>query len=74
MSNLFIHEKLLEERRQEMQRKMRQQEMLVGAHVYRRYHWVMVRHVVALLGKGLIALGSRLEHVEQPERRVAYNR
>jgi hypothetical protein len=74
MSNLFIQEKLLEEHRQDVQRKLHRHYLLAGTHAYRRYHWSMARHVVALLGKGLIALGSRLEHVEQPDQQVAYNR
>ncbi|HLI09204.1 MAG TPA: hypothetical protein VKV40_21750 [Ktedonobacteraceae bacterium] len=75
MTNLFIHEKMLEERCREMQHKMRHASVNAeGAHVDRRYHWARARHVVAVPGKGLIAPGSRLEHVKQAEGQVAYSR
>ena len=71
--NLYLHEKFLAQRSQELDRAVAYSYLLVGQP---RQRVVMLRHLVAQLGLLLVALGSRLQQLEQhrSDEHVAYPR
>ena len=71
--NLYVHEKLVAQRRRELEREVAYSYLLAGQP---RQRLVMVRHLMAQLGSLLVALGSRMQQLEQNQQHehVAYHR
>ena len=69
MPNIYIHEQLMFERQQELQREMEQQWMLAGL---RRHRSGVVRRLAAGVGKILLALGTRLKGLESRGEQAMY--
>lgn len=71
--NLYVHEKLVAQRRWELEREVAHSYLLAGQP---RQRLVMVRHLMAQLGSLLVALGSRMQQLEQNQQRehVVYHR
>ena len=71
--NLYIHEKLVAQRRRELEREVADSYLLADQP---RQRLVLVRHLVAQLGSLLVALGSRMQQLEQNQQHehVAYHR
>ena len=71
--NLYVHEKLLAQRRQELERRAAYSYLLADLP---RQRLVLLRHGAAQLGSLLVALGSRLQQLEQRQQQehVAYHR
>jgi len=59
--NLYVHEKLVAQRSQELDRKVAYNYLLVDQP---RHHLVMLRHLMAQLGSLLVAFGSRLQQLD----------
>ena len=59
--NLYVQEKLMAQRSQELDRKVAYSYLLVGQP---RQRLVMLRHLMAQLGSLLVAFGSRLQQLE----------
>lgn len=69
MPNIPIHEQLMFERHQELQREMEQQRMVAGL---RRHHASVVRRLAAGVGKIFLALGTRLKGLESRGEQAMY--
>ena len=71
--NLYVHEKLVAQRSRELEREAAYRYLLAGQP---RQRLVMVRHLMAQLGSVLVALGSRMQQLEQNQQHghVAYHR
>jgi hypothetical protein len=70
--NLYVLEKLVAQRRRELEREVAYSYLLAGQP---RQRLVMVRHLMAQLGSLLVALGSRMQQLEQNQQHnhVAYH-
>jgi hypothetical protein len=71
--NLYVYEKLVAQRRWELEHKVAYSYLLAGQP---RQRLVMVRHLMAQLGSVLVALGSRMQQLEQNQQQeqVVYHR
>jgi hypothetical protein len=69
MPNIHIHEHLMLERYQELQREMEQQRMVAEL---RRHRFGVVRRLAAGVGTILLALGTRLKGLESHGEQATY--
>ena len=72
--NPYIQEKLVAQRRQELDRELKYRYLLADQP---RQRLAMVRHLVAQLGSLLVTLGSRMQQLERSrehEQHVVYHR
>jgi hypothetical protein len=65
--NIQIHEQLMFERHQALQREMEQRRLLAGLP---RYQFKLARRFAATVGELLIGLGSSLKRLEVSEQRA----
>lgn len=70
LASYYIHEYLLFERHQELQREMAELRLLAGL---RRHHSSVVLRLAAKLGVLLVMLGTRLRRLEPSGKHVVYD-
>jgi len=65
LPNIYMHEKLVYERRQALLREAEQQRRLAGVQPTPHLHWL--RRLVAGLGRYFVAVGTRLQCAQAVE-------
>lgn len=69
--NIHIHEQLMFERHQKLQREIAQQRLIAGLHLH---HFNLARHIAGRLGALLVAAGTGLRQLELNGRQMIRDR